>query len=367
MDSIAAKIFFFILFPFRWKRNSGAILQNYIISVTICQSERSLLLCFCGGIFLTLFAVYVKIKYKVRREEEMTLIQRLKEPKEGSFAEVFKYKDLLVQLVTRDIKLKYRRSFLGYVWSILNPLLIMIIMAAVFSFLFRREIVYFPIYLLAGRSMFEFVNTAVSKSLNAITDNTSLLKKTYVSKFMFPLAKITAAMVDFVFSLGALILVMLFYSIKDGVMLFSPWNLGIVTVILQGYIFAMGLGFLLAQLHVFFRDIKYIYNAVSIMWMYCSAIFYDVGMLYEKAQEQIAQGAVPFAQYLAWIIERLNPMYIYIKEFRFFIWAPTAGDLPTWAVPDGWDILLGIVYALAMFVIGSFFFKRNQDKFILYV
>ena len=114
----------------------------------------------------------------------MTLIQRLKEPKEGSFAEVFKYKDLLVQLVTRDIKLKYRRSFLGYVWSILNPLLIMIIMAAVFSFLFRREIVYFPIYLLAGRSMFEFVNTAVSKSLNAITDNTSLLKKTYVSHLL---------------------------------------------------------------------------------------------------------------------------------------------------------------------------------------
>ncbi len=297
----------------------------------------------------------------------MTLAQRLKEPKEGSFREVFKYKDLLVQLVTRDIKLKYRRSFLGYVWSILNPLLIMIIMAVVFSFLFRREIVYFPIYLLAGRSMFEFVNTAVSKSLNSITDNTSLLKKTYVSKFMFPLSKITASMVDFVFSLGALIIVMVFYSIKDGTVLFSPWNLGIVPVIIQGYIFAMGLGFLLAQLHVFFRDIKYIYNAVSIMWMYCSAIFYDVGMFYEKAQEQLTSGAVPIAQYLAWIIERLNPLYIYIKEFRFFIWAPMAGELPAWAVPDIWDVLLGVVYALLMFAIGTFFFRRSQDKFILYI
>ncbi|MBR4305294.1 MAG: ABC transporter permease [Ruminiclostridium sp.] len=114
--------------------------------------------------------------------------------KEGSFFEVFRYKDLLVQLVKRDIKLKYRRSFLGYVWSILNPLLIMIIMAIVFSFLFKREIALFPIYLLAGRSMFEFINTAVSKALGAITDNTSLLKKTYVSKFMFPLAKITSSM-----------------------------------------------------------------------------------------------------------------------------------------------------------------------------
>ncbi len=287
--------------------------------------------------------------------------------KEGSFLEVFKYKDLLVQLVKRDIKLKYRRSFLGYVWSILNPLLIMIIMAIVFSFLFKREIALFPIYLLAGRSMFEFINTAVSKALGAITDNTSLLKKTYVSKFMFPLAKITSSMVDFVFSMGALVVVMVVFSFIEGRVLFSFWNLGIFIVVIEAYIFAMGLGFLMAQLHVFFRDIRYIYNAFSTMILYCSAVFYDVGMFYDKAQDQIAAGSAPLALYLAKFIEYLNPFYIYIKQFRFFIWTPTLDTVPQWAMVTPVDFLLGFGYAVLMLAVGVFFFRRSQDKFILYI
>jgi lipopolysaccharide transport system permease protein len=287
--------------------------------------------------------------------------------KEGSFLEVFNFKDLLVQLVSRDIKLKYRRSFLGYVWSVLNPLLIMIVMAVVFSLLFKRSIEYFPIYLLAGRSMFEFVNTAVSKSLGSITDNSALLKKTYVSKFMFPMSKITASMVDFVFSLGALLIVMAFFSIISGKCLFSLWNLCTVIVILEAYIFAMGLGFLLAQLHVFFRDIRYIYNAFVTMWTYCSAIFYDVGMFYEKAETEVANGTPPYAEYLAKFIEYCNPLYIYIKQFRYFIWVPSLETVPSWAVVTPWDFILGFGYALLMLFIGTYFFKRSQDKFILYI
>lgn len=280
----------------------------------------------------------------------------------GSFFEVFNYKDLLYQLVSRDIKLKYRRSFLGYVWSILNPLLIMIIMSVVFSFLFHRGLEFFPLYLLAGRSMFEFVDGSAKKTLGSITDNTSLLKKTYVSKFMFPLSKITAGMVDFVFSLGALVIVMIFYSILEGRVLFSFWNLGIVIVVLEAYIFALGLGFLLAQLNVFFRDIRYIYNAFSTMWLYCSAIFYDLGMLYER------QGKQPFAGTLARLIDNCNPIYIYIKQFRYFIWAPTLEkSLPGWAMLNQWDFIFGFGYAIIMFLVGVYFFKKSQDKFILYI
>lgn len=287
--------------------------------------------------------------------------------KEGSFFEIFKFKDLLVQLVSRDIKLKYRRSFLGYIWSILNPLLIMIIMSIVFSFLFKRGIEYFPIYLLAGRSLFEFVNGAVGKALGSITDNTSLLKKTYVSKFMFPMAKITASMVDFVFSLGALLIVMVTFSIISGKFLFSFWNFGIIIVIIEAYIFAMGFGFLLAQLHVFFRDVRYIYNAFVTMWTYCSAIFYDVGMFYEKAETQIANGSVPYAMYLAKLIEYGNPLYIYMKQFRYFIWAPMVDNLPSWGAVTPLDFILGFGYAIVMFLIGTYCFKRSQDKFILYI
>lgn len=297
----------------------------------------------------------------------MSVIEKIKNPPEGSFREVFKYKDLLIQLVTRDIKLKYRRSFLGYVWSVLNPLLIMVIMSVVFSFLFQRNLAYFPIYLLAGRTMFEFVHQSSGKALSGITDNTTLLKKTYVSKFMFPLSKITSSMVDFVFSLGALFIVMLVFSITEGKCMFSLWNLAIVIPIIQAYVFAMGLGFFLAQLHVFFRDIRYIYNAVMTMWMYCSAIFYDIGMFYSKAEKQIAQGTVPYAAHLAFIIEKFNPIYIYMKQFRYFIWVPSLDKVSAYAQVTSQDFLLGSLYALAMFAIGVFFFKRSQDKFILYI
>ncbi len=284
--------------------------------------------------------------------------------KEGSFLEIFRYKDLLYQLVARDIKLKYRRSFLGYLWSVLNPLLIMIIMSVVFSFLFQRGIENFPIYLLAGRTVFECMKTATNRALNSITDNTSLLKKTYVSKFMFPLAKITAAMVDFVFSLGALIIVMAIFSIKDGISMFSFLNLGFVLVVAEVYLFSMGLGFFLAQLNVFFRDIKYIYNAFTTMWMYCSAIFYDVGMFYEKAEKQ----STPYALYLAKIIEYFNPIYIYMKQFRYFVWTPGLEyGIPSWAQITGLDFLLGFAYAVLALAVGIFFFKRSQDKFILYI
>ena len=113
-----------------------------------------------------------------------------------------KYKDLLRELVVRDIKLKYRRSFLGYIWSILNPLLIMIVMTLVFSQMFQRGIDNFPVYLLTGNIMFEFVNSSTHMAMYSVLDNAALIKKIYVPKYIFTLARITSAMVDLVFSLG---------------------------------------------------------------------------------------------------------------------------------------------------------------------
>ncbi|MBR1750181.1 MAG: ABC transporter permease [Ruminococcus sp.] len=287
--------------------------------------------------------------------------------KEGSFLELFNYKDLLYQLVSRDIKLKYRRSFLGYVWSVLNPLLIMIIMSVVFTVLFAKKLQLFPIYLMIGRTVFEFIRTATNKALGAITDNSSLLKKTYVSKFMFPMSKITASMVDFVFSLGALVLLIIFYCFYEGRFLFSFWNLGIVIVVVEAYIFSMGLGFLLAALNVFFRDIKYIYHAVLTAWVYCSAIFYGMDSFISKAKAQKKAGDTPVAKYLMIIIQYLNPAYIYIKQFRAFVWNPMLGKVPSWNVLTGMDFILGFGYAILMFLIGVTVFKKTQDKFILYI
>lgn len=259
--------------------------------------------------------------------------------KSGSFLEVFNYKDLLNQLVSRDIKLKYRRSFLGYVWSVLNPLLIMIVMVIVFSKMFDRSIDNFPVYLFAGRILYEFVIGSCGKALGSITDNSSLLKKTYVSKFMFPLAKITSSLVDCVFSLGAFLIVLIFTrSPFFWTMLLFPF------IFVQAYVFACGMGFFLAQLHVFFRDTRYIWNAITTMWMYCSAIFYPISLL---------------PDWLRFLVDYFNPLYIYIKQFRAIA---HIGELP-----DPLTVGLGVLYAVIMFAIGVLFFKKNQDKFILYI
>ena len=112
----------------------------------------------------------------------------------------FKYKDLLRELVVRDVKLKYRRSFLGYVWSILNPLLIMLVMTLVFSQMFQRGIENFPVYLLTGQALFDFMNNATHMSMYSVLDNGALIKKIYVPKYIFTLSKVTSSLIDLIFN-----------------------------------------------------------------------------------------------------------------------------------------------------------------------
>lgn len=251
----------------------------------------------------------------------------------------FRYKDLLKQLVLRDLKLKYRRSFLGYVWSILNPLLIMIVMTVVFSTMFDRKIENFPVYLLTGRTIFECVTSATNAAMRSIIGNGSLIKKCYVPKYIFTLAKVTSSMVDFVFSLGALVIVMIFTRTPV-----TPYVLLTPLVIIQVYIFSCGLGFFLAQLNVFFRDVQQIWKAFTTAWMYATPLFYPIESLPEKLQP---------------IIKALNPLYYYIAQFRDLVYT---GRLPGPRIFWG-----GWLIAIVAFVVGLWSFKRSQDKFILYI
>lgn len=249
------------------------------------------------------------------------------------------YKDLLKQLVMRDVKLKYRRSFLGYVWSVLNPLLTMIVMTIVFSTMFKRNIQNFPVYLFTGQIMFNFMSQSTRQAMNSITGNAALLKKSYVPKYIFSISKITSGLVDFFFSLGALVIVMLATHAK-----FSWYNLLFPLVSIQLYIFCLGLGLFLAQANVFFRDIQYIYNAVITAWGYITPIFYPMEALPAD---------------VIWFIKHFNPMYFYIGQFRDIIYE---GRLPGPII-----IMAGCGAAAFMLIIGTWSFLRNQDKFILYI
>lgn len=253
--------------------------------------------------------------------------------------EFWSYRDLLRLLVVKDIKLKYRRSILGYVWSILNPLLIMSVMAVVFSAMFKRNIENFPVYLFCGQLLFNFMNSSTHVAIFSITANAPLLKKTYIPKYIFTVAKITSGMVDLCFSLGALLIVMVVTGAS-----FAWTNLLFPLVILQLYIFCIGMGLFLSQANVFFRDIQYIYNAVTTAWMYITPIFYPIDALPAQLQ---------------WIVKHLNPMYFYVAQFRDLIYL---GRLPGWGI-----VAAGSVTAVAALLIGIWSFGRSQDKFILYI
>ncbi len=251
----------------------------------------------------------------------------------------FKYKDLLKQLVSKDLKLKYRRSFLGYLWSVLNPLLIMCVMAVVFTQMFNRGLEHFPIYLFCGQIIFNFMSQSTKQAMKSITGNAALLKKTYVPKYIFTFSKITSGLVDLVLSMGALIIIII---VTGGG--FSWHFLLFPLVLVQLYAFCLGLGLFLAQANVFFRDIEYIYNAVITAWLYLSAIFYPVTSLPDNVR---------------WFVEHCNPLYYYIAQFRALIYAHT--------LPDTFFVVAGTVGALVVLCIGTFFFQRKQNRFILFI
>lgn len=175
----------------------------------------------------------------------------------GKFRRFFAFDELLKQLIIRDVKLKYRRSYLGYLWSILNPLMLMMVLVVVFSNLFRFDIPNFPLYMISGQFLFSFMTEATNMSVGSITGNSALIKKTYVPKYIFTVSKVGSSLVNLLFSLGALLLVMIFTDAE-----FS-WNLLFFPVIiLEVFIFSLGLGLWLSAITVFFRDIQYLWGVL---------------------------------------------------------------------------------------------------------
>ncbi|WGE67135.1 ABC transporter permease [Actinobacillus equuli subsp. haemolyticus] len=257
----------------------------------------------------------------------------------GKIERFFAFDELLKQLVVRDVKLKYRRSYLGYLWSILNPLMLMMVLVVVFSNLFRFDIPNFPLYLISGQVIFSFMTEATNNAVWSVTGNASLLKKTYVPKYIFTMSKVGSSLVNLLFSLGALLLVMLYTQAE-----FS-WNLLFFPfIILQVFLFSLGLGLWLAAITVFFRDIQYLWGVFVSMWMYLTPLFYPVTIIPEEYQT---------------LYKTANPMYWYIEQFR---------DIVLYAkFPDVNSIYMGFGVAILVLILGAWYFNKKQDEFILYI
>ncbi len=245
---------------------------------------------------------------------------------------------ILRSLVSKDFKLKYRRSALGVLWSVLNPLLMMIVLTAVFSTVFRFQIENFALYLILGQTLFGLMSDATSGAMSSIIDSASLIKKIRINKILFPLEKVAFALVNFVISLIAVVAVMVFFQVVPTLnLLFLP------LLLLYVFAFSLGLGLLISALSVFFRDVMHLWSVVLTAWTYATPLFYPI--------EILPDFLAPLMQF--------NPMYHYVTYFR---------EIALWGMtPSLEQNLICIGFAAAALVLGYVVFRAKEKKFILYV
>ncbi|OUO87440.1 ABC transporter [Gordonibacter urolithinfaciens] len=245
---------------------------------------------------------------------------------------------VLTSLVTKDFKLKYRRSVLGVLWSILNPLLMMVVLSVVFSFMFRFNIPNYPMYLILGTILFNFMVGATNGAMTSIIQASSLIKKIRVEKLVFPLEKVIFELVNFAISLVAVAIVMIFTQVP---LTFNALFLPLLLIYML--LFCAGVGMILSSLAVYFRDVIHLWGVVCTAWTYATPIFYPMDMLSPTMQEAML----------------FNPMYHYITYFR---------DIMMWNINPGMmenAICFGM--AAFTFVIGLLVFRKSEKRFILYV
>ena len=252
-----------------------------------------------------------------------------------------KYRALINQLVQRDIKTKYRRSVLGLLWTVLNPLLMMTVLSIVFSYFFSRygDVENFPVYLLCGQVIFNFFNESTSIAMGSIVHSGELIKKVYVPKYLFPITKVMSSGVNLLSSMIALVIVMV--ATRSRV---TPTVLLAVFPLLYVLLFSTGVSLFLSAAAVSFRDLMHLYSVVTTAWMYLTPVIYPMSIL---------DGAPKWAVFII----NANPLTAFIKIFRAVV---LDGVTAPWILH-----MQSIVWCVIALVIGSLVFKKSQDKFIL--
>lgn len=213
-----------------------------------------------------------------------------------------RYIPLLSELIKRDLKIKYRRSFLGYLWSLMNPLLMMWILTLVFSYVFRFDIANYPLYLITGQIVFNFFSESTTIAMSSIINNAALLKKVYLPKVVFPLASIASSFVNMLFSLTAIFIVMLATDVR-----FSSTLIILPIGLLLLFVFSVGVGLVVSALAVYFRDLFHLYSVLLTALSFATPIFYPVNIIPEDLQ---------------YILE-YNPLYYMVNFFRQIIFYDT--------------------------------------------
>lgn len=257
----------------------------------------------------------------------MTIIQKLK-----------KNRFLFAQLVHRDFTQKYKRTVLGIAWSVLSPLLTLLVMNIIFGTLLGSNIEHYTIYLFTGQLIFSFFNDSTNEGMTSLLNNADIFTKVNVPKYMFLFSKNVSSLINFGITLGIYFIFVTINGIP------FTWNfLLLLFPIVCLVIFNLGVGLILSALYVFFRDIQYLYSIFTMLLMYMSAIFYSIDTFPQFGKNLFL----------------LNPVYVYIRYFRKIV---IEGGVPSF-----WLHLLAVGYAVVAFGIGAWIYKKKNHSFLYYV
>lgn len=250
-----------------------------------------------------------------------------------------RFRPLLFELVSRDIKNKYRRSVLGVLWTLLNPLFMMIILSIVFSNIFGFTVENYPIYILCGQVLYNFFSESTQAAMNSIIYSAPLIKKVYVPKYMFALSRILSCSVNIFAAFAALLLVMVVTRTPLHYAMFLAWIPIIIMVV-----FSLGVGFILAAVSVKYRDIVHLYSVFLTGFIYLAPIMYPLEIINNAVIHRIIL---------------LNPVTNILAMFRGFVMYNS--------MPDLYTVLMSVVPSVLILAAGLWVFKKEQDDFILYL
>ncbi len=247
-----------------------------------------------------------------------------------------KYWPLIKKLALREIKARYKQSFLGLFWVVLNPFFQMLIMSFVFSTVMRvgNLGVPYPIFLYAGLLPWLFFSLSITSSMSVLSENSALIKKIYFPREILVLATLLAKVFDFFLASGIFIVLMFFFKVPLTV--YALWFLPIF--VLQ-FLFVYGLSLLLSALNLFYRDVQYLFNLVLTLWFYLTPVIYTTEFFPEKYR---------------WIF-KINPMSVFINAYRQVF---LAAGYPNW-----YSLSVGLVLSITLFIIARHIFKKLEGLF----
>jgi len=248
--------------------------------------------------------------------------------------ELGRYRFLLRHLVLRDLKVRYKRSVLGFLWAMVNPLLTMVVLLVVFIGLFRFDVEHYPIYILAGLLLWNLFARGTSMAMRAVIDNAGIRNKIYVPASVFVAAAIGSAFVNLLFALAPLLALAVITGVRPNLAWFY-----LPVPILQTTLLAFGTGVLIAALAVFFADMIDIYEVLLGAYFYLTPIIYPVTILPDQLMK----------------LERFNLLFAFIDGFR--------SPLVLGTIPDLGGVLLTTLAALAVTIVGWTLFTRLLDQF----